>query len=275
MGPGFLSIEHSPNPPPGKLALANPGGLGYNGATKSPKQERIRLGLLDFFKTKKEPPKVVEPPKDDSMDPAFYSHMRVEVTTPDGQLLFVAKLMYPRGTTAELHQYSENDAPQEEDAEPRRVCIRGYHDRERKAVYMEGVITPKPKHVWLVEELSIARLGNDRAFFRLDMNIDATATTFSGPKAGERPCKLVNISVGGACIASEYHYQEDDKFLLTVRLLEDRETSVMFCQVLRIFDRGEGRFEYGCCFLELTEADQEKITQNIFAAQRKTRGSSR
>ena len=123
-------------------------------------------------------------------------------------------------------------------------------------------------------QLSVARLGNDRAFFRLDMNVDATATIFTGSRAGERPCKLVNISVGGACIASEFPYQEDDKFLLTVRLLEDRDTSVMLCQVLRIIDRGEGRCEYGCRFLELTETDQGKITQNIFAAQRKQRGSS-
>ena len=63
--------------------------------------------------------------------------------------------------------------------------------------------------------------------------------------------------------------------MLTVKLFEDREVSAMFCQVLRIISRGEDNYEYGCQFLELNENDQEKITQNIFAAQRKMRGFSR
>ena len=34
----------------------------------------------------------------------------------------------------------------------------------------------------------------------------------------------------------------------------------------------DGKTEYGCRFLELTEEDQERITQNIFAAQRQKMG---
>ena len=41
----------------------------------------------------------------------------------------------------------------------------------------------------------------------------------------------------------------------------------MFCEVLRIFEREDSKYEYGCRFLELNEEDQDKITQNIFAAQ--------
>lgn len=230
------------------------------------------MGLLELFRKKdvdkKAPPAA---PEEDGLE--IYAGMRVEVTTFAGDLLFVAKLMCLHGTTAELHQYSETEEPQE-DAEPVRVQIRGYHDRERKAIYMEGTISPLPKHVWRVEELVLVRVSNDRAFFRLDTNIDATATTFTGLNAGERPCKLLNISVGGACISSESSYGEGDKFLLKVKLLEDRDVSAMYCQVIRVIDRGEGRFEYGCRFLELNENEQEKITQNIFAVQRKQRGKS-
>ena len=57
--------------------------------------------------------------------------------------------------------------------------------------------------------------------------------------------------------------------------MEDRELSVMYCQILRVVDKGDNKFEYGCRFLELNEADQAKITQNIFAVQRQMRGSSR
>ena len=208
--------------------------------------------------------------EEESLD--FYSGMRVEVTTDAGQILFVAKLMGLHGKKAELHQYSESEIVK--DVETIHARIRGYSDYERKAVYMEGIITPGPKHIWQVEELTIVRVGNDRAFFRLTTNLDATATMFSGLAMGEKPCKLLNISVGGASVSSEYRYHEGDKFLLKVRLLEDRPESAMFSQIVRVVEKDEGKFEYGCRFLELTEVDQEQITRNIFAAQRQKRGRS-
>lgn len=208
--------------------------------------------------------------EEESLD--IYSGMRVEVTTDAGQILFVAKLMGLHGKKAELHQYSESEIVK--DVETIHARIRGYSDYERKAVYMEGIITPGPKHIWQVEELTIVRVGNDRAFFRLTTNLDATATMFSGLAMGEKPCKLLNISVGGASVSSEYRYHKGDKFLLKVRLLEDRPESVMFSQIVRVVEKDEGKFEYGCRFLELTEVDQEQITRNIFAAQRQKRGRS-
>lgn len=228
------------------------------------------MGLLDIFKRRPQEEPAASETAADVEALEIYSGMRVEVTTFDGRLLFVAKLIGLRGSSAELHQYSEASLPQ--DAEPVRVRIRGYNDHERKAVYMEGTIAPDVKHIWKVEELTVARIGNDRAFFRLDTDIDATITTFGGFGAGEQPCKLLNISVGGACISSAFRFHEDDKFLLKVKLLEDRDISVMYCQVLRIIDKGDSGYKYGCRFLELNENDEAKITQNIFAAQRKKRG---
>lgn len=200
-----------------------------------------------------------------------YSGMRVEVSTFGGEMLFVAKLRGIQGNKAELHQYSEIEVPQKE--ESLHVRIRGYNDHDRKAVYMEGIITPMPKHIWQVDEMTVVRTGNERAFFRLTTDLDATATMFSGLTIGEKPCRMLNISVGGACISSEYRYHEGDKFLLKVRLLEDRPESVMYSQVLRVIEKDGQKFEYGCQFLELTEEDQKQIIQNIFAVQRQKRES--
>lgn len=231
------------------------------------------MSLLELFRKRaKERPPQEDKDTNGTEKLDVYSGMRVEVTTAAGQILFVAKLMGLHGDKAELHQYSE--AAIVKDVETIHARIRGYSDYERKAVYMEGIITPGPKHIWQVEELTIVRVGNDRAFFRLTTNLDATATMFSGLAMGEKPCKLLNISVGGASVSSEYRYHEGDKFLLKVRLLEDRPESVMFSQIVRVVEKDEGKFEYGCRFLELTEVDQEQITRNIFAAQRQKRGRS-
>ena len=231
------------------------------------------MSLLELFRKRaKERPPQEDKDTNGTEELDIYSGMRVEVTTAAGQILFVAKLMGLHGDKAELHQYSE--AAIVKDVETIHARIRGYSDYERKAVYMEGIITPGPKHIWQVEELTIVRVGNDRAFFRLTTNLDATATMFSGLAMGEKPCKLLNISVGGASVSSEYRYHRGDKFLLKVRLLEDRPESVMFSQIVRVVEKDEGKFEYGCRFLELTEVDQEQITRNIFAAQRQKRGRS-
>ena len=280
-----------------------------------------------FGKGSKEQPKENEQNTEENSHAEItaYSGMRVEVTTFEGELLFVAKLVNLRENQAVLQQYSETErskeilrqytegeedgktqeagsganagpeslevvfarmlaeqAEKEQDSEekkqkePLHVRIRGYNDHERKAVYMEGFITPEEKHTWKVEELTVTRIGNDRAFFRLETNLDAVVTTFGGFSAREQDCKMLNISVGGARILSEQLYHEGDKFLLKVQLLEDRPMSVMFCEVLRVFEREDSKYEYGCRFLELNEEDQDKITQNIFAAQlaerRKKRG---
>ena len=229
------------------------------------------MSIFNLFRRKAAAPKKEEP-AGGAEELAYYSGLRVEVTTFDGRLLFVAKLLGLHGNHAELHQYSEAALPQTE--EPIPVRIRGYSDQDRKAVYMEGAITPKPKNICAVSGLKLCKAGNDRAFFRLDVNLDATATMFSGLEMGEKPCKLLNISIGGACIGSETQYHEGDKFLLKVRLMEDRPESAMFSQVVRVIEKGGTRFEYGCRFLELTEADQDQIAQKIFAAQRQKRGHS-
>lgn len=231
----------------------------------------MRLFNLLGRKTEIPPQETEKEDEEDALE--IYSGMRVEVTALDGRILFVAKLMGLHGNRAELHQYSEASISLAE-GEVLPVRIRGYSDRDRKAVYMEGEIAPLPQNKWSVAELKVCRVGNDRAFFRLETNLDATATMFSGLAMGERPCKLLNISIGGACITSEFRYHDGDKFLLKVRLLEGRPESAMFSQVMRVIERGNAGFEYGCQFLELTEANQEQITQNIFAAQRQKRGRS-
>lgn len=228
------------------------------------------MGLFDFFSKKaKERPSQEREETNGTVEPGIYSGMRVEVTTDAGQILFVAKLLGVHGDKAELHQYSEAEIA--EDTEPIHARIRGYSDHDRKAIYMEGVISPGPNHIWGVEELAVVHIGNDRAFFRLETNLDATATMFSGLEIGEKPCKLLNISIGGAGVKSESRYHEGDKFLLKVRLLEDRPESAMYSQILRVIEKDDGKFEYGCRFLELSEDDQQQLTQNIFTVQRQKR----
>lgn len=202
-------------------------------------------------------------PGEDIRELEIYSGMRVIVEAPDGDMLFVAKLQDPQRDKAELYQYSATDAVLNTTSTAIAVKFRGYNEWERKAVFMEGKMIPKQKHIWQVDDLKITGIENERAFPRFDTDIAATVTATDGTKEGEKACKLLNISVGGANIESEYRYYKGDRFLLNARLLEDRPVSVMYCEVTRVVEKSASRFEYGCRFLELTEADQEELTQSI------------
>lgn len=228
------------------------------------------MGLLDLFGKRSRQDKDIESEKiEDAQKPKIYSGMRLEVTTLEDRMLFIAKLQGLRGDKAELYQYSETILSR--DIGSLRVKIRGYNDYERKAVYMEGTISPQDQNIWHVEELTVVDIVNDRAFFRLDTDIEATLTMFDGPGAGEHPCRLLNISVGGVYISSGYQYYIDDSFLLRVRLLEDRPYSALYCRILRVVEKDGSKYEYGCKFVQLSESDQNQIAENIFAAQCKKR----
>ncbi len=199
----------------------------------------------------------------------IYTGMRVVVETLDGHLLFIASLQDLQRNSAELYQYSEAEIFQDVDEKPvemtesTHVKIRGYNDWERKAVFMEGVITPKEKHVWQVDELTVIRIENERSFTRLNMDVDAVIEDSREDGSEGEECKLLNISIGGASIGSKKRYHKGDKFLLKAKLLEGRPSSVVYCEVLRVVERGVDKYEYGCRFLELAEASQEQMAQEI------------
>lgn len=199
----------------------------------------------------------------------IYSGMRVVVEDLEGQVLFIAKLQDPQGDTAGLHQYSDTEVVQDADTEalgdkePVHVKLRGYNDHKRTAVFMEGSISPKQKHIWQVEDLVITEVENERSFSRFDTDVDAVITMPGSGDGEEVHCKLQNISVGGAGLCSEHRYHKGDRFLLKVKLLEDKPAVTLYCEVLRVIEKGPDRFEYGCQFLELTEASQKEITQEI------------
>lgn len=187
------------------------------------------------------------------------------VEDTEDRILFIANIKNLHKDTAELYQFSEGDIFQDVDTESYRgteslyVKLRGFNDCERKAVFMEGIVTPGQRHVWQVRNLTVVRVENERSFTRLNTDIDAVAVS---PGDDERVCRLLNISVGGASIGTEYRYHKGDTFLLKVKLSGDKP-SVMYCEVLRVIEKDTAKFEYGCRFLELTEADQEQITRSM------------
>ena len=188
-----------------------------------------------------------------------YSGMRVEIMDEKKQLIFIAKLMSLHGNSAKLHQYSESEFLFEE--EEMKIRIRGYSDIDKKVIHMEGTLKQGKGSIWPVEGLTFIKSGNDRAFYRLNTDLDGSMILTEGAETEKEPCRLLNISVGGAYIRTEPALELGDRFFLQVH--PDRDSSLILTEVCRIVEREDELFEYGCQFIELNEADRKQIIQAI------------
>lgn len=201
-----------------------------------------------------------------------YAGMEAAVTDLEGDLLFTAKLLGVEGSSGRLHQISQTVTAIRETEELLPVQLRGYSGRKSKAAYLSGAIRPSGENrIWTVENLALMKLENDRSFFRMGVEMDAAVTPVERPGASEEPCRLVDLSVGGVRLASRYPHQAGERLLLSLDLGQGKAPSTMLCQVLRVIGQ-EGDYEYGCRFIDLDEAEQDRITQLLFALQRKQSG---
>lgn len=226
------------------------------------------MGLFGLFG--KRASKAAPPPAEP--EPTFledYAGMQAEVTDLEGRLLFTAKLLGVEEDHGNLHLLSGECAVSREMEEPLPVRLRGYSARKSKAAYLEGTILPSADEgIWRAEKLTLLKLENERAFFRMDVTMDAGLTPVERPGAEEEPCRLVNISVGGVRIASSSQHQVGERLLLSVDLTPGKAPSTILCQILRVIGQ-EQDYEYGCRFIELSDADEDRIVQIIFALQRR------
>lgn len=207
-------------------------------------------------------------------EPAYledYAGMQAEVTDLEGRSLFAAKLLGVEEDHGSLHLLGDA-AFYRDTEEPLPVRLRGYSDRRSKAAYLEGEIRPtEDTGIWRVEKLTLSKLENDRSYFRMDVAMDASLTPVGRPGAAAEPCQLVDLSIGGVRIASPHQFQTGERLLISVTLTPDGPPSTMLCQILRVVGQ-EADYEYGCRFLELNEADEDRIVQIIFDLQRKRSG---
>ncbi len=229
------------------------------------------MALWDIFKKKTPAP----PPKDDGPHLEDYADLRVEVTSQiDNSLLFSARIDSVQGDEAELYQSTDSSLPEGQAVtEPIPVTMRGFLDKGRTgssdnmAVTFTARILPVRTRIWKASGIHLQNMSKGRAFFRLEVNAAAVTAPIRNNIAADKPCKVVNISVGGACVATDQIYHKEDRFLLKVKLLPDRPVSRLYCKVLRIVEKGNGQFEYGCQFVELDDAARSRISQDILAAQ--------
>lgn len=131
------------------------------------------------------------------------------------------------------------------------------------AASVKGEIASEHDFFWRREELKLVRVKNDRAFFRLETNLKALVIPMERFGAGEIQARVLNISAGGMGIWTEFQCCKGDKILLKVKLVPGEEEWKLFCEVVRIEEKGVAGFVYGCRWIELGEEEQGKLMESI------------
>ena len=251
----------------------------------------IRMGLFDWFRRlfRRDDWDEEDDDEEEQEVLAEFSGLRVEALDEDGGLMFVAKLAIGSGTSGELQligSYAEQaeeataqenaeaaqtgedaDAPEETKPKPRHIQLRGYDEHLQKAIHLEGDATPFAGRVWRVRNLALMGKDNDRAFFRQDVDAPGEAVPIRGG-TGPAPCKVLNLSAGGACIQTSAAYEMGERLRLSFRIGQGSDMSV-FCTVCRVSQRKENLFEYGCSFEHLDPAMEDAISRALLQLQMK------
>lgn len=203
-------------------------------------------------------------------DLEIYSGMKVEVASDDGRMFMFATLTGLRGDRAQLKPVTDGSLLTTSE-EPVPATLRGYSSREKKAVIMKCTVRSGDNSLWQAEHLSLVKRSNDRAFFRMGTSLAGKLAPLGQINGPAEECRLLNISVGGACISAGIRHNIGDKFLLWSKLTPNSQPTQVVCQIVRINERRHGSFEYGCRFLNLSKAEEDRIVQIIFDMERQGR----
>lgn len=147
------------------------------------------------------------------------------------------------------------------------VMIRGI-DESLMQFYLKGTVVESSRTVFRVKDIRLRELPKNRQNFRLEINAPATMHSRMGEdQFGPREeCTLVDVSVGGACVESEYLHMEDDVVRLKIKLL-DYAPMDFIGEIIRVSEFKPGKFRYGILFAQMNEKELNELTRTLYNIQ--------
>ena len=217
------------------------------------------MGLFDAFRKSPKERRVEEAHRRAMKEELeVYSGMRVEATSEDGRVFFVARLLELRGDRAQLEPGADGSLMTRSD-EPVKVTLRGYSSKEGRAVSMEGSVRVGIGKLWQVENLALLDSQTEhRVNVRVEIDIPGSFTVEGRSGVPEESCQLRNMGMGGACLISQARRDVGDKLRLRIG-------APLTCQILRIDARKAGSFVYGCRFADVDEETERRLFRAMYA----------
>ena len=146
------------------------------------------------------------------------------------------------------------------------VQIRG-SDELMRPFLLKGTVQESSRLVCRFKDVKSRQIQETRENFRLVMRSPAELFYMTDDnRTNPENCTLVDISIGGACLESEYLHAEDEVLRLKVKL-EDYLPMVFVGEIIRVVERGPGKFHYGFLFAQLNETERTELTRTLYNLQ--------
>lgn len=202
--------------------------------------------------------------------PTLYNGMKVEVLTPTGVLIFEGRLRILSGETLEVRAESGGYLPRA--IYNQQVRLQGVR-KDGLRFALNGAVGANSPKFWRIERLRTLNSYENRNFFRQTTGIEGWVYPTTSSQGQRYPCKVLDVSAGGARVVTQKLFPIEGVFQLELALLPGGTPLTLNCKVKRIrpYSRpgSPGRkFEYGCQFLDVPLKVQERMVQDIFTLQR-------
>lgn len=224
------------------------------------------MGFFSSLRTERTAQQSTQPAKPSAPPmPDLTRGMTISVTLSDGDQLLTGRLTSFSGRDLALerlpHALSFRTCEVGET-----VYIRGCNQKLMPFI-IEGTVEESSRTLFRMKDLKSLPLSENRDNFRLDLHSPASLYYLTDPHCqNPEECILVDISVGGACIQSEFLHAEGEALNLKVKL-EDYASMDFLGEIIRVKELRSGAFQYGFLFAQLTEDEITTLTKTIYNIQ--------
>ena len=228
------------------------------------------MGIFSFFNRDQDledldftPPVPEEEPKGELPD--LRREMPVEVLGEDDQVIISGLITefknreitlgrHPGGLSFKICEPGTN------------VVVQG-RDSKMEQFYLRAVVAESSRIHIKLTDLEQEERENLRDTFRLAVNVPVSVYSYADERM-LRPeeCTLVDISVGGCCISSEYLHGEGEVLRLRIKL-EDYAPMDFVGEIIRVTEHRRNDIRCGILFAQLTEEEHETLTKMLFNLQ--------
>lgn len=217
--------------------------------------------LEDFTPT----PEVVQEEKPKGKLPDLRREMFVEVLGEDDQVMIEGVITEIKGREITLGR--RPGGLSFKICEPGDSVIVQGCDNKMERFYLRAVVAESSRIHIKLTDLEQEERENLRDTFRLAVNVPVSVYSYADERM-LRPeeCVLVDISVGGCCISSEYLHGEGEVLRLRIKL-EDYAPMDFVGEIIRVTEHRRNDIRCGILFAQLTADEHETLTKMLFNIQ--------
>lgn len=196
--------------------------------------------------------------------------LRCTVLTKDNQFLFVGRITHydPETDMIRLVDYERRQIPRNSAPEGSvvKLFIR-LTQNKGELILIEGKVVKSMSLFLMIQAVQAVIKEEARDNYRQNIMRPAALSKVN-EEPREVPCTILNVSATGIALQSPGLFQIGDILELTRQRFRVRGPEhTVKCKVVRMRGLAEGGYFYGCQFVELTQEEENRLYQDMFALQ--------